>query len=167
MFLDILFQIWRRLSGYFQWWFLWLFNSKFMVSVAGIVFDESGQILLQRHRHWVPNVWGLPGGIVQSGETLENAFAREVFEETNLAISDIELIRVVSNYRLRLEVYFRARLAKNDKAQVIKMQEQEVVEVRFFSLDDLPADVLPLQKELIEKAKAAAIPSQIVVEKRQ
>jgi ADP-ribose pyrophosphatase YjhB (NUDIX family) len=165
MFLDVLFQIWRRLSGYFQWWFLWLFNSKFMVSVAGIVFDETGRILLQRHRHWVPNVWGLPGGIVQSGETLENAFAREVLEETNLRISDLELIRVVSNYRLRLEVYFRARLAKNGKAQTIKVQEQEVVEARFFSLGELPANILPLHKELIERASATATPSQIVVEK--
>jgi ADP-ribose pyrophosphatase YjhB (NUDIX family) len=165
MFLDILFQIWRRLSGYFQWWFLWLFNNKFMVSVSGVIFDDSGYILLQRHRHWVQNVWGLPGGIVQSGETLENAFAREVLEETNLAISDIELVRVVSNYRLRLEVYFRARLSENGKAQVIKLQEQEVIEARFFPLSELPANIFPLQKELIDRAASTISPSQIVVEK--
>jgi ADP-ribose pyrophosphatase YjhB (NUDIX family) len=136
-----------------------------MVSVAGIIFDETGRILLQRHRHWVPNVWGLPGGIVQSGETLENAFAREVFEETSLLISDIELMRVVSNYRLRVEVYFRARLANHGQPQIIKVQEQEVIEARFFSLAELPANILPLQKELIERAASSVLSTRIIVEK--
>jgi len=165
MFLDILFQIWRRLSGYFQWWFLWLFNSKFMVSVSGVIFDKSGRLLLQRHRHWVQDVWGLPGGIVQSGETLENAFAREVLEETSLTISEVELIKVVSNYRLRLEVYFRASLAENGNAQTIKVQKQEVIEARFFSLSELPANIFPLQKDIIERARNTMASSQIAVDK--
>ena len=150
MFLDFLFQIWRRFSGPIQWWFLWLCNSKFMLSVSGVVEDENGHILLQRHRHWVPNVWGLPGGIVHSGERLENAFAREVFEETGLAISDIELVQLSSGYRYRVEVYFRANLAKCGHAQVMRLQEQEVLEARFFPIDRLPSNLLPLQKQVID-----------------
>jgi 8-oxo-dGTP diphosphatase len=148
MFLDFLFQIWRRLSGSLQWWFLWLFNSKFMVCVSGVVMNEDGQLLLQRHRHWVQDVWGLPGGIVQSGESLEGAFAREVLEETGFSITDIELIRVVSGYRMRLEAYFCAKLEAG--GQELKMQEQEVLEARFFSFDNLPKDMLPLQREIVQ-----------------
>jgi 8-oxo-dGTP diphosphatase len=148
MLLDFIFQIWRRLSGRLQWWLLWLVNNKFMVSVSGIVLNDRGEILLQRHRLWVQDVWGLPGGIVERGETLENAFAREVLEETGLEISEIKLLKMVSGYRLRLEAYFLARLAK-DKMQQMKIQGKEILEARFFSANELPENILPIQKELI------------------
>lgn len=154
MFLDLLFQIWRRLSGHLQWWSLWLFSSKFMVSVSGVVFDQDGRILLQRHRHWVADVWGLPGGIVQRGETLEAAFAREVLEETGLALAEIELLRVVSDYRLRVEVYYRARLAAGVNPLTIRIQPQEILEARFFHPNELPPNMFPLQRDLIALASS-------------
>ena len=155
MLLDLLFRIWKRFSAYLQWWFLWLFNSKFMVSVSGVVLDGENKILLQRHRHWVHDVWGLPGGIVHSGETLEDTFAREVLEEISLVISDIELVRVVSGYRMRLEVYFRVRLNADNGVQVIKLQQQEVLEACFFSFDELPLNLLPLQKKIVHQVMSA------------
>lgn len=154
MLYDILFQIWKRLRGHMQWWTLWLFNSKFMVSVAGIVSDKRGRILLQRHRHWVEDVWGLPGGIVKSGEQLEDAFKREVFEETGLIIKNIKLLRVVSGYNLRLEVYFQAHIMDNADEPILKLQADEVLEAHFFPLDKLPANLLPLQRKLIQEYAA-------------
>lgn len=115
-----------------------------------IIFDEHNRTLQQRHRHWVQEVWGFPGGIVQSGETLEEAFAFEVFEETNLAIADIQLIRMVCNYRLRLEICFLATLAKHRQNQRMRIQEQEIIETHCFPLEELPSKLLPLQKDLIE-----------------
>ena len=149
MLLDLIFHIWRRFNGPIQWRLLWLFNSKFMVSVAGIVTDQKGRILLQRHRHWVPDVWGLPGGIVRSGETLEDAFIREVFEETGLRITDVEFIKLVSGYQLRIEIFFRAALLDIGEAQEIKIQETEILEAKFFSMENLPEKMLKSQKSLL------------------
>ncbi len=149
MLLDLLFQLWRRLRGSWQWRLLWLVNGKFMVSVAGVVLDDASRVLLQRHRHWVPDVWGLPGGIVHGGETLEAAFAREVWEETGLRVDDVQLVQIFSGYKLRLEAFFKARLAGE---AAIRLQASEVLEACFFPVDELPANVLPQQREVIRAA---------------
>ena len=60
---------------------------------------------------------------------VEAAFAREVCEETGLRVADVQLVRVVSGYRLRLEVFFRARVTGETK---IYLQDSEVLEARFF-----------------------------------
>jgi hypothetical protein len=65
MILDVLFRLWRRLRRPGQWFTLWLVSPKFMVSVSGAVINRRGEVLLLRHRDWVPDVWGLPGGIVR------------------------------------------------------------------------------------------------------
>lgn len=150
MVLDFVFQIWRRMNGFFQWWFLWLFNAKFMVSVSGVIVDGAGRVLLQRHRHWIPDVWGLPGGIIHAGESLEDGLAREVREETGLEIADIVLIKVVSGYRLRMEGYFKARLAVIGPETDMRLQKDEVLEARFFAPDSLPEQMLPLQRKMVD-----------------
>jgi 8-oxo-dGTP diphosphatase len=49
--------------------------------------DRSGALLLQlrddKAPYW-PNVWGLPGGAIEAGETAGEAAARELWEETRL-----------------------------------------------------------------------------------
>jgi 8-oxo-dGTP pyrophosphatase MutT (NUDIX family) len=56
------------------------------VCVAVVVRDHEGRVLLLRRsatRTW-PGTWCLPGGRLESGETLEECCRRELFEETGL-----------------------------------------------------------------------------------
>jgi len=151
MFLDILFQIWRRFSASAQWRLLWLFNSKYMVSVSGFVYDDNDQFLLLRHRHWVSDVWGLPGGIVEKNETLEDAFSREVLEETGVKITNVEMIDFVSGFNMRMEGYFRSTIDQTNGKHTIKIQEEEILEARFFSLNEYPENLLDTHLDLILK----------------
>ena len=54
------------------------------VGVQCILFNNAGQLLLE-HRH-DDNLWGLPGGWVDTGETPEMAIVREMKEEADLEV---------------------------------------------------------------------------------
>ncbi|MBA3394168.1 MAG: NUDIX hydrolase [Deltaproteobacteria bacterium] len=57
------------------------------VAVGGIVFDDAGRVLLvERGRPPGVGLWTVPGGKLELGETLAQAVAREVREETGLVV---------------------------------------------------------------------------------
>jgi len=59
-----------------------------IVTVGALILNDSRQALLVRTQKW-SGMWGIPGGKVKIGETLEEALRREIKEETNLDIDDI------------------------------------------------------------------------------
>ena len=66
------------------------------VAVGAIVFDAQGRVLLvQRGKPPGEGQWTVPGGRVERGETLAQALAREVREETGLDVEVGALASVV------------------------------------------------------------------------
>lgn len=68
-------------------------------SVAAIVRDERGHILLQRTTE--NNEWSLPGGALDPGETHSQAVIREVREETGLLVRPTEILAVLGGSDFR------------------------------------------------------------------
>ena len=64
-----------------------------IVTVGGLINDAGGDLLLVRTEKW-SGKWGIPGGKVEYGETLEEAFRREIWEETGLKIYGCRLVMV-------------------------------------------------------------------------
>ena len=69
-----------------------------VAAVGGLVTNDEGELLLvRRAREPGKGCWGLPGGFVDRGETVEEALAREVSEETGLQLRSAELLMTHPN----------------------------------------------------------------------
>ena len=67
------------------------------VSVAGVVVNDDGEVLVIRRRdngHWEP-----PGGVLELGETFEEGVRREVLEETGVLVRVDRLTGVYKNMK--------------------------------------------------------------------
>jgi nucleoside triphosphatase len=62
-------------------------------TVGALVFDSENRLFLIRSHKWFDK-YVIPGGHVELGETLEEALRREIKEETNLVVYDIEFLFV-------------------------------------------------------------------------
>ncbi len=60
-----------------------------VVTVGALIFNSSGQVLMIRTQKWSDR-WGIPGGKIRFGERSTDALRREVKEETNLEIDQIQ-----------------------------------------------------------------------------
>lgn len=58
-----------------------------LVGVAGVIFNQAGQaLLIQRGRPPSQGMWGLPGGLLDLGESMQDGLHREVMEECGVQI---------------------------------------------------------------------------------
>lgn len=144
---GIIEKIWKSLRGGWQWRILWFTQATFMVGVTGIVQDREGKVLLLRHRLYPHGrEWGFPTGYVRRGETIEEALAREVWEEAGIAVEPGRVASINSGYRLRIEVALHATASSE---AVLTVDEFEVLEAKWCSLNELPETMLESHRELL------------------
>ena len=71
-----------------------------VVGVGAIIVSE-GKILLEKRKNEPSRgKWSIPGGLVELGESVEQAVIREVKEETGLDVEALCLVDVVDNVNL-------------------------------------------------------------------
>lgn len=66
-----------------------------VVGVGAVVMDGDRVLLIKRGHAPLKGQWSLPGGGVEIGETLEEAIAREVLEETGLTVEVGPMVEVL------------------------------------------------------------------------
>jgi ADP-ribose pyrophosphatase YjhB (NUDIX family) len=104
------------------------------VAVGAVIAHEGGLVLLKRGIDPGYGKWVFPGGFVDRGETLEEAAARETWEEVGLEVTADRLLGAYSyrEYPVVIVVYVArvtgGRLAAGD----------ETLEARTFAAADLP-----------------------------
>lgn len=120
-----------------------------------IILNEQNEVLLQK-RH--DGFWGLPGGLMDLGESYEEAATREVFEETGLTVENLILLNVFSGTEYYLKVSngdeFYAVTAvyyTKDTSGEIKVDYSESKEISYFSIDNLPDNIADNYMRFIEQ----------------
>jgi mutator protein MutT len=68
-------------------------------SVAAIIRNDTNQILVLQQQS---GKWSLPAGAIEPGESPHQALVREVFEETGLTVSHLQLLGVVGGDEYRI-----------------------------------------------------------------
>jgi NAD+ diphosphatase len=103
-------------------------------AVIVLVHDGADRCLLGRQPVWPPGRYSTLAGFVEPGESLEQAVAREILEESGVVVDDIV-------YRGSQPWPFPASLMLGFDARVISgeahVSDDELEDVRWFSRDDL------------------------------
>jgi NADH pyrophosphatase NudC (nudix superfamily) len=94
--------------------------------------DRSGQILLERNAAWTHRTFALITGFMEAGESPQAGIAREVAEETGLAVDAVSLIGVYDFQRMNQVI-----IAYHAPARGEIRLSPELAEYKLFA----PADV--------------------------
>jgi len=65
-----------------------------LLGVGAIVFKGDSILMVERAGKPLKGYWSLPGGLVETGETLEEAVRRETLEETGLLVRPMEQFEI-------------------------------------------------------------------------
>ena len=113
----------------------------------GVILEKDGKILLGM-RHPDPDKadsafrsfgeWCLPGGKLDFGETLEDGAIREVKEETGIIINNPQVISVHNCKNEHAHFMTVGLIARDWKGEAKVMEPDEIVEWKWFDINDLP-----------------------------
>lgn len=124
-----------------------------MPSVAGIVRNDLGEILLQNKGNG--EKWSLPAGAIELGEAPAEAVVREVWEETGLYVEPQKLLGVFGGKDFRYHYPNGHQVEYNVcmfdcviKSGELSPKDNETAELQYFSPGNMPELALPYPKDL-------------------
>ncbi|MRH43277.1 NUDIX domain-containing protein [Aquibacillus halophilus] len=120
-----------------------------------IILNEQNEVLLQKRQD---GNWGLPGGLMDLGESFEEVAKREVFEESGLVVKNLKLLNVFSGseYYLKVangdELYsVTAVYYTKDVSGDMKIDYSESKKMQYFPTSNLPHGLTDEYRGFIEQ----------------
>ena len=126
-----------------------------MVGAAVLVTDAQGRLLMGHRSD--NHQWGIPGGSMEPGETLEETARRETEEETGLKVGKMELFGIYSGpeffytYPNGDQVYNVSVIYSSSDYQGALGENEEHSSFRFFAAAELPDAITPPIRPIIRQ----------------
>lgn len=120
------------------------------MGVRAMVLDGEDRICLIRHSYTAG--WHMPGGAIEPGETAGEALARELWEETGLALQgEPALFALYLNRRWSARDHVALYLIRSFEATDHRPDPREILEHGFFPLTALPESTTgPTRRRIAE-----------------
>ena len=120
-----------------------------------VLFNEKGEILLEERSD--DGYFDFPGGGIDLKETAEQAAYRELKEETGLIAKELVLFKVYSGEITHYKYYNGDEIYGVDLLYICKdyegeiiPQKEEVKELKFYNLRNMPEKMSPRNKQIIK-----------------
>ena len=94
--------------------------------------------------------WTMPGGNIEYGESFEEAGIREAKEETNLDVSDLEIICVQTDKNKYAHYVSVGMIAHCYDGIPQVMEPDEIVKWEWFDINNLPKNIFSPSKKTID-----------------
>lgn len=125
------------------------------VPSACLIIYKDGKVLLQKRAD--NQKWDMHGGYIEPNETIIETLNREMKEELNIKPINPELMGIYSGYNKypnEDEVYlFRTCFICTEYEGEISFNDKEVLEVKWFDVDNLPTNIHECDRDVLEDIK--------------
>lgn len=131
-----------------------------VATVGALIANDCGQWLMVRTHKW-SDLWGIPGGKIEAGESSETALRRELREETGLEVDDIRFVLVqdaINPPEFYREAHFVLLNYTCRARQPIDVRlNEEAQEFRWVSTDEARSLPLNTPTRILIEAVASAL----------
>jgi 8-oxo-dGTP pyrophosphatase MutT (NUDIX family) len=130
--------------------FYWRFARGATLGARGLVIDGHGRVFLVKHSY--VDGWHMPGGGVETGETMLTALARELAEEGNIKLTgQPQLFAVYFNARVSRRDHVGLYIVRNFLQDAPPRPKREIIAHGFFAIDALPEDTTRATRARIDE----------------
>ena len=130
-------------------------REKFKIFIAAyLILVKEGRVLFLKRANtgYQDGNYSLIAGHLDGGETAKESIVREAKEEAGIVLdpADLEVVHVMHRWnpdREYIDVYIKA---ENWKGEIVNKEPEKCDELTWFSLDDLPKNIVAEVRSAIE-----------------